>query len=130
MIILNEGEDLFIMSNIDENGSKTFLCYIKEFKNKERKNIKQIKIKRIYDYEIINNQNNICVKTNKTLYFINKNKIKEINLPQDEIQYNNMINNNMNNPMINNNMNNPMINNNMMNNPMINNIYFNFYLFY
>ena len=40
----------------------------KEFKNKERKNIKQIKIKRIYNYEIINNQNNICVKTNKTIY--------------------------------------------------------------
>ena len=43
VIILNEGEDLFIMSNIDENGPKTFLCYIKEFRNKEKKNVNQIK---------------------------------------------------------------------------------------
>ena len=122
VINLNNGEDLFIMGNIDEN---TYIYYINKFRGEKIKKLEKQITKIDEDYfELINNQNNICVKTKKNLFLINKNGIREINLPQEEIHYKlNMMYNNYNmmyNPMMMYNPNMMMYNPNMMNNnPMM-----------
>ena len=57
------------MGIINEN---TYIYYIDNFrKEKNIKIEKQIQESVENDFEIINNQNNICIKTKKSLYLIN-----------------------------------------------------------
>ena len=119
ILLINNGEDLFIMGKSPEDEKKTDVYFIENFREKEKKNYKKYDINNITNFELISNQTIICIKTEKKISLISKNNLKEFSLPEDIISYtnfNNILNNNANN--INNN---GFINNNFYNNQNNNN---------
>jgi len=142
IILLNYGEDIFILCNDMDNS--TIIYYINDFKRKNNK-MKKYKIERInnFEYKLIYNKSNVCIKMRKKLILIGGSKFKEISPNMNNnmtlnnnimMNNNNIINNNNNNihnimPIMNINFNNNNINNNIMhnfNNQNINNMMNNF----
>ena len=128
LVILNKCLDIFIIGKV-ENDIKYF--YLKDFRNNLVCSQYLFSDNIFNNYDIINNEMFVCIKSKKKLVIISRNKRKEKNLIDNLNDYNfpgtneniNNINNIMNmnnNMMINNNMN--MNNNMMMNNNYNNNI--------
>ena len=141
IVLLNYGEDLFILCNDMRNFNISIIFYISNFR--KNKITKKYKVERIYSNNLVYNQSNICIGMIKKLIMIGKNIFKEIKLSNDIsyimnnnmiifntiIIFNNMIinyiknkfRNNMNANQNNINNNNTSNNNNMNNNDMLNN---------
>ena len=86
IILLNNGEDLFIFCKVMEDDEFNYIYYINNFR-KEKKD-KKYSIPRIDNkyYQIINNKSNICIKTNKKIILISKSNLKIIIICQ-KIKY-------------------------------------------
>ena len=67
IIIVNNGEDLFVIGNDNKNYEQTYIYYIINFRT--NKNIKKYYISKIniFDFQIIYNKDNICIKTKKKI---------------------------------------------------------------
>ena len=125
IILINNGEDLFVMAKNIEDKEKTDIYFVEHFKKKENINLIKYDINNINNnFKLINNQTTVCIKTNKKLFLISKNNLKEFSLPQDQISYINF--NKMENNVNNNMNNNGFTNNNFYNNQNYNNNYYNY----
>ena len=90
IVLLNYGEDLFILCNDMRNFNISIIFYISNFR--KNKITKKYKVERIYSNNLVYNQSNICIGMIKKLIMIGKNIFKEIKLSND-ISY--IMNNNM-----------------------------------
>ena len=67
ILLINNGEDLFIMGKNPEDEKKTDVYFIENFREKEKRNYKKYDINNITNFELISNQTTICIKTEKKI---------------------------------------------------------------